>query len=42
MGNHPNGLRIHCHLILILLLSDHVNNFINVGENLMKRLCILD
>ena len=41
MGNHPNGLRIHYHLILILLLSDHVNNFNNGGENLRKRLCTL-
>jgi hypothetical protein len=39
MVNHPNGLRIHYHLILIPLLSEHGNNFVNVGENLMKKLC---
>ena len=35
MGNHPNGLRINCHLILILLPNEHGNNFINVGEKVM-------
>ena len=37
MVNHPNGLRIHYHQILIQLPNEIENNFINDGGNLMTK-----